>query len=494
MDWVVRAAKQIIRTWPKPCYTLPMERVPMQQGAVWRVVLFSLFFSSWLLLPLAATAASAEEALRWLREYVQIDTTNPPGNERPAAEYLAALLAKEGVESRLLHSPEGRTSLYARVSARNSESGALLLLHHLDVVPAGSGWSQPPFSGRLHQGQIWGRGALDSKSLGIAQLVAMVRAQRVADSLRRDLVLLAVADEEVGGGEGAGWILDQHADLLGEIVGVLNEGGSNRVLGDRLAFWGLEITQKRPLWLRVSVAGAGGHASGFHPDSPLHRLLAALARLTERPPRLRVSAAARNYLSGLARLEHASPEHVYFHLDQIVKTGGAQAALPVGVMSYLLDSLQVTTIEAGESINAVASRATATLDIRLLPDTDAAAYLSELRRVLGDGFNVEVLLSAGPTPASPTRGEVFDALRRTLEVRAPLLPTFMVGTTDSRYFRQRGIPAYGFSPFALPSGRRYGIHGIDEHLPRTVFLRGVETLWRVVQACTGPARPAPSAN
>lgn len=451
-----------------------------------RMVVIFFCLGTWCLQSAVARAVPAEEALRWLREYVQIDTTNPPGNERLAAEYLAGILAAEGIDSRFLVSPGGRTSLYARVSSQRSQGGALVLLHHLDVVPASADWRQPPFSGRLVDGQIWGRGALDSKSLGIAQLVALIRAHRNAEALGRDLVLLAVADEEAGGGEGAGWILQQHGELLGEIAGVLNEGGSNRVLGGRLAFWGVEITQKRPLWLRVSVAGRGGHASGFHPDSPMHRLLAGLARLAQRKPELRVNPAARDYLAALARLENAPPEHVYFNLDQVIAEGGEEIPLPPGVMSYLLDSLQVTTLTGGDSINAVASQASATLDIRLLPDTDGDAYLAELRQVLGEDVAVEVLLSAPPTQSSPTSGVVFEGLRQALEVRAPVLPTFMVGTTDSRYFRQRGVPAYGFSPFALPSGKKYGIHGTDEHLPRTAFVRGVETYWRVVQSCAGP--------
>nr|XP_061813417.1 aminoacylase-1B-like [Nerophis lumbriciformis] len=441
-----------------------------------RAVLFLILAGAWQLVASVAAPASAEEALvpadqalRWLREYVQIDTTNPPGNEHPAAEYLAAVLAAEGIESQLLTSPGGRTSLYARVTAGRSNGGALLLMHHLDVVPASAGWSQPAFSGRLHQGQIWGRGALDSKSLGIAQLVALIRAHRVAETLERDLVLLAVADEEAGGAEGAGFLLQQHGELLGQIAGVLNEGGSNRVVGNRLAFWGIEVTQKRPLWLRVSVEGRGGHASGFFPDSPLHRLLEGLARLATRPPRPRANPAAGDYLAGLARLENAPPEHLYFNLDQAID-GQSAAGLPPGVMSYFLDSLQVTTVAGGESVNAVASRASATLDIRLLPDTDGDAYLAELREQLGEDVEVEVLLSAPPAPASPTSGEVFEALRRSLE---------------------RGIPAYGFSPFALPSGKRYGIHGTDEHLPRAAFLRGVETLWRVVKTCIGAEEPVP---
>src|SRR5262245_38862097 len=114
----------------------------------------------------AAAPAALSEPARWLQGYLRIDTTNPPGNEGRAADYLAAILAREGIPARRIASPAGRVSLWARLPSAASRRPAVLLLHHMDVVAPGPGWSVPPFEGRVVRGRLWGRGALDDKSLG----------------------------------------------------------------------------------------------------------------------------------------------------------------------------------------------------------------------------------------------------------------------------------------------------------------------------------------
>jgi acetylornithine deacetylase/succinyl-diaminopimelate desuccinylase-like protein len=441
-----------------------------------------------LLLPVASSAApnpDRGEPIRWLREYLQIDTTNPPGNEREAAEFLAAILEREGIEPRLLHSPEGRTNLYARLEAPGSEGRGLALMHHLDVVPAGAGWRVEPFSGRPFEGKIWGRGALDVKGLGIAQLAAMVVLKREGVALGRDLIYLAVADEEAGGGQGTGWLLAEHPELFTGLEAVLGEGGSNRVLGDRLIWWGIEVTQKRPLWLEVTARGRGGHSSGLNPESATHQLVAGLARLIAQPPRYRVTDAARLFLGSLARLEGGETARLYDNLDEVIREDGPTVTLPPGVPVYFLDTVQITGIDTGAGSNVVAPEARARVDVRLLPDTDGEAFLDEVREALGRRLEVEVLLTAPEAPASPTDRRVYRALERALEVRGPVVPTFISGVTDSRYFRQRGIPAYGFSPFTVNPEDQRGIHAVNEYLPADAFLRGIETLRRVLIACAG---------
>lgn len=140
----------------------------------------------------------------WLQHYLQIDTTNPPGNEEQAAHFLSRILHQEGIATQLIYGPHGRPSLYARLEADNPTEGALVLLHHMDVVPAGEGWSGDPFSGALANGLIWGRGAIDDKSLGVAHLAAFIELGRRRVPLSRDVVFLAVPDEETGGTLGTG--------------------------------------------------------------------------------------------------------------------------------------------------------------------------------------------------------------------------------------------------------------------------------------------------
>ncbi|MCP4660466.1 MAG: M20/M25/M40 family metallo-hydrolase [bacterium] len=445
--------------------------------------------------PTARAATPAPEPIVWLQEYLRIDTTNPPGNERPAAEFLARILEREGISTRLLVSPGGRTNLYARMEVPGSDGRAVVLVHHLDVVPAGDGWRVEPFSGRPFEGSLWGRGAIDIKSLGIAQLAALIAVKQEAARpgaapLERDVVFLAVADEETGGAEGAAWLVGSHPELFAGVEAVLNEGGSNRVFNDRLIWWGIEVTQKRPLWLKVTAYGRGGHGSGLNVMSATHQLITGLARLIERPLRYRVTDAARLFFRALAEVEGGGDTKLYHRLGEVIREDGPTEPLAPGLPVFFVDTLQVTEIDNGRGTNVVSPRASAYVDIRLLPDTDADAYLRDVRELLGPDLEVELLLSSPQVAASPIDHPFYLALKDVLSVRAPVVPTFLVGITDSRFFRQLGIPAYGVSPFALNPPDVRGIHAPDEHIPIAEFLRGVETMRRILRAWTEIPGPA----
>src|SRR5258708_15993223 len=198
----------------------------------------------------------AEDALI---QYLRIDTSNPPGNETAGAKYLQQLLAKEGIETQLLGSDPARQSLYARLrsgAAPPSGEKALLLMHHIDVVPAAaSEWTKPPFAGLKNNGYLWGRGALDIKSLGVAEAVALIDLKRRGTPLQRDVVYLALAAEELGGIHGCKEILETHPELFRDVGYVLNEGGYNQTIVDKVAFWGIEVEQTVPVWLRVTAKG-----------------------------------------------------------------------------------------------------------------------------------------------------------------------------------------------------------------------------------------------
>lgn len=443
--------------------------------------------------PLAAGDGLPEPS-RWLRDYVRIDTTNPPGEEHRAAAFLAAILHREGVPTRLLVSPGGRTSLYARLEAtvprRERAGGALILLHHTDVVPPGSGWSVDPFGGEIRDGVLYGRGALDIKSLGIAHLAAFVDLARGLRQgrleLTRDVVYLAVADEERGGAEGAAWILESHRDLLGEIAAVLGEGGANRTVNGRHLWAGVEVAQKRPLWLRITARGRAGHGSGLNPGSAPHRLIQGLSRALELPPRWRVTEASRLYLGAIAPLHNAKLQAIFEDPDRYVREDGPTTSLLPGLGNLFLDTFQVTVIEGSDKINVVPAEASAQVDVRLLPESDAGEYLERLREALGAGLEVEVLLTSPPAPPAPVDHPVYRAVAEVLDDTAPVVPAFIPGFTDSRYFRERGIAAYGVSPFFLEPQRFLGIHGADESIPLAELERGVERMRRIVRAVVTP--------
>jgi acetylornithine deacetylase/succinyl-diaminopimelate desuccinylase-like protein len=441
--------------------------------------------------PAAAAALSPGSAVGdpadWLAGYLRFDTVNPPGHEGPAVAYLARILHRHGVTTRTFFTADGRASLYARLEGRDDEGG-LLLLHHVDVVPAGEGWSRDPFAAEVVDGELWGRGAIDVKSLGIAHLAAFLDLAARRDELQRDVVFLAVADEESGGGQGTAWLLEHHPELFAGVGGVLGEGGSARQVNGRLLWWGVETAQKRPLWLEVRAHGRPGHASGLNPGSANHLLIQALSRLLALPPHWQVTDPVRRYLGALAPLHRGKLARHFADPDAWVGPDGPRDFMLPGQAALFLDTVQVTVLSAGERINVVPAEAVARIDVRLLPDTDADAFLARAREALGPDVELEVLLTSPAAPPSPVDSPLYRAVAAVLGDEGPVVPAFISGFTDARYLRSRGIPTYGVSPFALEPQLLRGIHGPDERIPLAEFERGVERMRHMVSAyATAPA-------
>ena len=456
--------------------------------------------------PSAGAGAVGNDPVGWLQGYLRIDTTNPAtgsaaGGEARAAAYLARILHRHGVATTTYYTADGRASLVARIEGKRRDE-ALLLVHHIDVVPPGPDWRRPPFSGDLVEGELWGRGAIDVKSLGIAHLAAFLDLARRPEPPQRGVVFLAVADEESGGVQGTGWLLDRHPEIFRGVAAVLGEGGSNKVTAERILWWGIETAQKRPLWLEVTASGRGGHASGLNPRSAAHKLILALARAIELPPQWRITDAARRYFAALAPLHAGATRRRFADVDAWVGPDGPRGLMLPGQANLFLDTVQVTELEAGERINVVADTAAARLDVRLLPETDADAFLARLREAMGANVEVRVLLASPPSPPSPVQHAAYRAVATVLGEEAPVVPALIAGFTDSRYFRERGIPAYGVSPFALEGPILTGIHGPNERLPVDELVAGIGRMRRIVAAwaagapATDPATasaPAPGA-
>src|SRR6185312_765801 len=276
----------------------------------------------------ASKAPALSEAAGWLQQYVRIDTSNPPGHEERAADFLAGLLRKEGIASQVVKTPEGRSNLWAGLASPASGGRAVLLLHHMDVVPAGPGWSVQPFGGEVRNGYLSGRGTLDDKSLGIVQLAALVDLKRRRVPLARDVIFLAVADEENGGLLGTAWLLAQHPEIFRGVEGVIGEGGRSQTgAGGKLLWWGIEVSQKRPLWLEVSTSGRGGHGAGLNPESASHQLIQGLARLLGAPPRFRVSPPVRDYAHAIAPLQNTYWRRIFGTIDSIITESGPKEFL-----------------------------------------------------------------------------------------------------------------------------------------------------------------------
>jgi acetylornithine deacetylase/succinyl-diaminopimelate desuccinylase-like protein len=417
--------------------------------------------------------------------YLKIDTSNPPGNETAGAVFLRDLLVKEGIPARLVGADPKRQGVYARLESGSSEK-ALLLLSHIDVVPVeAASWRVPPFGGVREGGYIWGRGALDTKSLTIAHLEALVDLERSGTKLRRDVVFLAVPDEELGGLRGTRDLLEKQPDLFKGVGFALNEGGSNETALDQVIFWGIEVQQKVPLWLRITSEGSGGHGSTPPDDggatAKLIRALGAISAI-ETPYRLDPSVARTTAAAAAMRTDGRGAKLRL--LREPLNVPLIERELPKGYRALLRDTIAVTHLQAGSAVNVIPTRAEAAVDIRLLPSSDSGAMLARVREAVGENGSVEVLLSSEPVPDSPAGGELYSAISRVMRASSPgstAGPMISSGTTDSRFLRARGIPAYGVMPFKVNYYDTDGVHGTDERIRARFFVEGVRLMREIVR-------------
>jgi acetylornithine deacetylase/succinyl-diaminopimelate desuccinylase-like protein len=447
--------------------------------------------------PLSAAAdpdwgRAGEEAVDMLAAYLRVDTTNPPGNEMRAADFLARFLSKEGIEYRVFESAPGRANLYARLRG-NGRKRPLILLNHTDVVAAEKGfWSVEPFSGQIRDGYLYGRGALDMKSLGAAQLMVMLLLKRSAVPLDRDLIFLATADEEAGGRDGAGWFVNNQAGLIRDAEFLITEGSSNLVFGDRVAFYGVGTTEKTPCWLRLTARGTPGHGSMPRSNSAPSRLIRALGKLEAYETQLKVTPAVARYFKSLAEIQ-GDPELKRAYTD--IAAAIRDPKLRVLVLSrsenlaVLRNTIQPTVVNIGSKTNVIAPIATAEIDCRLLPGERVEDFVAEVKRVIDDpGIEVETTLAFGATE-SPLDTDLYRAITgviRSEDRAARFVPTVLAGFTDSHFFRDLGIVCYGFSPFMIPVNDFTGVHGNDERIPVESMKSGTKLLYRIVRALCSP--------
>lgn len=424
--------------------------------------------------------AEAEDALV---EYIRIDTTNPPGNETAGAAFLRDLLLRDGIQARLVGADPKRQAVYARLSSGTNEK-ALLLLSHIDVVPADAkAWRNPPFEGKREGGYIWGRGALDAKSLTIAELVAFVDLKRRGGKLRRDVVFLAVPDEELGGTHGSQMLLEKHPDLFANVGYVLNEGGSNETAVDKILFWGIEVQQKVPLWLRITAEARGGHGAvaGGGASAKLVRALSAVEAI--RPPYRLVESVGRT-MAMAAAVRKDGRGSLLRLIREPLDIARIERSLPPGYQSLLRDTITITTLSAGSAVNIVPAKATADVDIRLLPGTKPDEMLEMIKAGVGNDAKVDVILAGETAPESPASGELYESLVRVLQAAAPgsaVAPIVAPGTSDSRFFRAKGMTAYGIAPFKVNYYDADSVHGNDERIRARFFAEGVGVMRSIVR-------------
>jgi acetylornithine deacetylase/succinyl-diaminopimelate desuccinylase-like protein len=417
--------------------------------------------------------ALREETARLLSEYLRINTTNLPGNELAAARWLQQTLAREGIESRILDTAAlgpGRANFYARLPGSGG-GRAIALVHHMDVVPAKPAeWQVDPFGGEIRDGAVWGRGAQDMKGHGIIQLMAMVALKRAGVRLRRDLVYVGNADEEIGG-LGSRVFVRDHPDLVQGIEYVLTESGDTRVEHGRVRWFGVGVGEKRTWWKTITAHGTASHGSVPSGDNPVDRLVRALARIAGWETPVRLTPAVERYFKSQAR-DETGPHRTWLADPAAAlrsREGRAWLLSDPRRNALLRNTITPTVLTGSPKTNMIPQTASAELDIRLLPDEDTVAFRRELERVIGDSsITLESIGDMAPPFSAPIDTELFHAIERVAGRMLPGVPvatTTSTGASDKPYWSAAGPIAYGVTPWLveLEESRRQ-VHGVDERL------------------------------
>ncbi|WP_372492010.1 M20/M25/M40 family metallo-hydrolase [Kineosporia corallincola] len=419
-----------------------------------------------------------------LSTLIRFDTSTPGGDERPAAEWVAARLAEVGVRAEIFESEPGRASLVARIPGADPLRGALLMHGHLDVVPADPAeWQVHPFAGEIRDGCVWGRGAVDMKN-AIAMLLTVVAIwHREGYVPPRDVVLAFTADEEAGGDLGARYLVDHHRDLLADCTEAVGEvGGFSVTLPEGGRLYPIQTAEKGALWLRLVADGTPGHGSLVNPDNAVTRLSGVMNRLGERrfPAALRPQ--TRVLLETLARLRRGESFDPRQPERDLAGLGGFGRLLE----ATLRTTLTPTSLRAGSGANTVPPSAQGTIDVRYLPGERESA-LAAVDEILGDDVVREMLLDH-VTLDSPYDAALPGAMAAALLAEDPAghpVPFTLSGGTDAKSFYRLGeLRCYGFSPLRLPAGLDFVamFHGVNERVPVDALEFGVRVLDRFLRS------------
>lgn len=448
-----------------------------------RQFVLALVIFSLLLAPSLQAQTIEDEATGWLQNFIRVDTVNPPGNESRAVDFIAAILDAEGIAWQSAESAEGRGNLWARLPG--GDKPALILLQHTDVVPADAKyWTTDPLSGEMRDGFIWGRGTLDMKGTGISELAAFISLHRAGLPLNRDVILIATADEEAGGAYGAGWLVEHHPELFAGAGLLINEGGFGMEREGQVTF-NVEVTQKVPVWLRLTAVDKPGHGSMPNATSSVARIVDATNRLREHPFAPRIVPAVATMFAGLAEGSGewaAAYRDIASAITQPGFLGKLQAHSPF-LHALTRDTCSLTRMQGSNKINVVPPEAWAEIDCRILPDRPAEVFIQDIRDLLdGTGVEVEVLM-AFTAAVSSTDTELYHAIEHVVAEQHPearVVPAVMTGFTDSHFTRDLGIASYGFDPKVTAELEFARIHGNDERVSVAAFRRGVSDMRAIV--------------
>jgi acetylornithine deacetylase/succinyl-diaminopimelate desuccinylase-like protein len=439
-----------------------------------------------------------EEVTNILSDLIRINTTNPPGNETEAAKYLAKNLGKEGFKCELFESSPGRGSVITRLRGSGGKP-SLLLLSHLDVVAANlKEWSVDPFSGLVKDGFVWGRGALDMKSMTAIEIMVMKLLKRNHVKLGGDVILAATADEEKGGEAGAGWLVRNHPEKVRADY-VINEGGGFAIPVNGRSIYTIQTSEKGILWLKIKAKGRPGHGSkpGLA-DNAIMRMNMVVEKLGNYRPKISITKTTRHYLNAIAKGDKSLGKHLSLLLksptegDKVLDAlAQKERVVAEDIRAMLRMTITPTIIHGGLKENIIPSECEAVFDCRILPGKTTAQAMDEIKGLLGDidleKLEFEAIQTSEPSESpidTPLYKSIVDVLRK-LEPNCLVAPLMLTGGTDSRFFRALGSVCYGFQPMRadLPYGEIIKmIHGVDERISIQNLVFGTSVLYNIVES------------
>lgn len=424
-----------------------------------------------------------ERASQLLSEAIQTQTVNPPGREEDLARLLAETLERAGIETEVISTPQSegapegtpeRAAVWGRLRG-TGDRPALVLLSHLDTVPAHRpDWSVDPYAGKIWDGFVWGRGALDAKGVAVTHAMTLIELAEADVPLDRDIIFLATPDEETGGRLGAGFLAANRPDLLEGAGYLLTEGGGIQIgsalESARPPIWGISLTEKAPCWLELRAKGRAGHSSSPTPDAAVPRLIAALDRIRRAESPVRVLGLVEEMFRALAPIAPAWDQPGFESLGASLKSDTAFRRRFLdnpGQNALVRNTVSITVLEGASKTNVAPSVARAQLDARLLPGESCSEFSASLADLIDEtSIEIEEILSF-PAAASSGDTPLYRAIEN-IAARAErpglVVPRMIGGFTDAHWFRELGIVAYGFVPRVLAAEEARRVHGTDERM------------------------------
>jgi acetylornithine deacetylase/succinyl-diaminopimelate desuccinylase-like protein len=432
----------------------------------------------------------ASEAQGWLVDLVRMNTSNPPGNELPAAKYIAALLEKEGIRAEAMESSPGRGIVVARLSvgAVPDPSRALLLMGHTDVVGVDrSKWSHDPFGSEIKDGYLWGRGTIDDKGPLVANLAAFILLKRSGLKLDRDVVFLAESDEEAGG-TGMDFAITQHWEKIAAGFAI-NEGGRTIVKDGKVLYVGVQASEKVSVNVTVIAMGRSGHASIPTRENAVVHLAAAIEKIGNWETPAKPNSITRRYFDELAKLEEPEIAKWMRALDTPEREQQATRHLseldPVW-SSMLRNSIVPTMLEAGIRVNVIPSEARAILNVRLLPGELIGDLVNDMTKLVNDSqVRIEPeVMNRQPSPPSSLDTDLYRAIEHATQKIFPgaaTIPMMSTWATDSSFLRLRNVECYGLVPMPLSEEEIARMHADNERVPVGSIQKAIELVYATVE-------------